>query len=77
MVNQHGHHAIVIRIPWDWLDTLYTRKEKRSVTHAWHTNDYSILYPGPSLPLSSGTGNLVLTKKIAASGNEIDKNCHP
>ena len=24
MVNQHGHPAIVIGIPWDWLHTLYT-----------------------------------------------------
>ena len=24
MVNQHGHHAIVIGIPWDWLHTLYS-----------------------------------------------------
>ena len=23
MVNQHGHHAIVIGIPCDWLHTLY------------------------------------------------------
>ena len=24
MVNQHGHYAIVIGIPWDWLHTLHT-----------------------------------------------------
>ena len=26
MVNQHGHHAIAIGIPWDWLHTLYRRR---------------------------------------------------
>ena len=25
MVNQHGHHTIVIGIPWDSLHTLYLR----------------------------------------------------
>ena len=29
MVNQHGHHSIVIGIPWDWLHTLYIETFKR------------------------------------------------